>query len=122
MRDSGNEYFVPCIREKNRRIGCPGRCACVDIPGDRDPLRFLQATHPYEPSSAVASRLTWNTSIDFCAQNLPVTAFAAFLERAFPGQVFVPAAKVYATVSRHVDGETLADVAASIGLIARGAQ
>ncbi|HEX7000010.1 MAG TPA: hypothetical protein VF322_17895 [Gammaproteobacteria bacterium] len=108
-----------CVREKRGTVLCPGRCACIDIPGDPEPHRFLSAEPLAEgvPRAPREQTLDWTTKVDFCARNLPLTSLAAFLDRAFPGQVFLPAGKVHATVTAEHDGVTLAELAAACGLV-----
>ncbi|HEY8519414.1 MAG TPA: hypothetical protein VIN61_04995 [Gammaproteobacteria bacterium] len=109
-----------CVREKRGTVLCPGRCACIDIPGDPEPHRFLSA-EPLPGGASLAAareqRLAWSTKVDFCARNLPLTSLAAFLDRAFPGQVFLPGGKVHSSVTAEHDGVTLAELAAACGLV-----
>lgn len=121
--DFGNQANqLLCSREKTAAIDCPHCCACIDIPGDAEPTRYLSEVPSPQVASFNVRRLTWSTRVDFCARNLPLTTLAAFFARAFPDEVYLPGAKVYATVSNQLDGVTLSQVAAASGLISKDAQ
>jgi hypothetical protein len=108
--------WLLCRREKSGAVRCPGRCACIDVPGDPEPHRYLSEAPLAGGEGLNVRRLAWSTQVDFCATSLPLTTFAAFLASAFPGQVYVPGEKVYASVSNELDGVTLAQVAREAGL------
>lgn len=110
--------WLACPREKSGAISCPGRCACLDVPGDPEPHRFVcEPPFPGGGGEPNVQRLTWNTRVDFCARELPLKTLASFLAGAFPGQVYVPAEKIHSVVSSLLDGVTLADVARESGLV-----
>ncbi len=109
--------MLPCSRDDTGSVGCPGRCACIDVAGDAEPHRYVCEAPAAQASDFNVRRLSWDTRVDFCASNLPLTTLAAFLERAFPDQVLVPGARVHATVSAELDGATLAEVARASGLL-----
>jgi len=120
MRDRAKSMLCP--REKTGAVRCPGHCACIDVPGDPEPHRYLSETPGVDLVIFNAGRLTWSTQVDFCARNLPLTTLAAFLASAFPGQVYVPGAKVYAKLWIDLDGATLAQVATASGLLLKEPQ
>lgn len=116
-RDAGR--WPLCPREKSGAVRCPGRCACFDVPGDPEPHRYLCELPSVSTDGPNVRRLEWDTRVDFCAKNLPLTTLAAFFARAFPDQVYVPGDRVYATVSTVADGATLAEIATATGLVRR---
>jgi len=120
MHTSRQQTLI-CSREKSGAINCPGQCACIEIiAGDPEPHRYICQARSTGASDFNVRRLSWSTRVDFCARNLPLTTLAAFFECAFPNQVSVPGARVYATVSNDLDDVTLAEVAKMAGLLTSG--
>lgn len=114
-------HLSVCSREKSGAIDCPGRCACIDVPGDPEPYRFISdaALLERDGGDLGARGLAWSTKVDFCARNLRLTTLATFLERAHPGEVFVPGSKLHSTVACELDGVTVAELAETAGLLVR---
>jgi hypothetical protein len=108
-----------CPRDETGMLNCPGHCACIDAPGYAGPCRFISGAAEPERAGGYGGLegLAWNARVDFCARDLPLVTLAAVFDRSFPGEVCVPAGRVYATVSKKLTQASLSEVAHALGLI-----
>lgn len=93
---------------------CPNGCICVYYHAT-DECFAECVDHKLPPKGKI--KVTSETKVDFCAQEIKLSDIAMFLDSFLPDQIAIPAARAYTPISQELKETSLAEVVKSLGLV-----